>query len=120
MEIELGPVLSAALFIIEEINRTELPPNVLTEVNEVEAQIVKGLPIISTYSNSSHLRQVATAEPPHREPVFAQKTGAEISLTPAPSDLPPTPPHAETSFTSSSSVQGQTGTDEPGKKSKKP
>ena len=47
MEKELGPVLSGALFIIEEIDRTKLPPNVLQEVNEVEAQIVKSLPIIS-------------------------------------------------------------------------
>ena len=37
MEKELGPVLSVALFIIEEIDRTKLPANVLTEVNEVEA-----------------------------------------------------------------------------------
>ena len=62
MQKELGPVLSAALFIIEEIDRTKLPANVLTEVNGVEAQIVKSIPIISTHSNSSHLRHGAMTD----------------------------------------------------------
>ena len=91
MKKELGLVLSAALFIIEEIDRTKLPSNVLTEVNEVEAQIVKSLPIISKYSNTSPLRQAAMMEMPHRGPVFAQETGSQISGTPASSDLPSAP-----------------------------
>ena len=104
MEKELGLVLSAALFIIEETDRTTLPSNVLTEVNEVEAQIVKSLPIISKYSNTSHLRQAAMMEVLHKGPVFAQETGSQISGTPASSDLPSAPSHAGTSSTSSSSL----------------
>ena len=37
MEKQLGPILSAGLLIIEEVDRTKLPANVLNEVNQVEA-----------------------------------------------------------------------------------
>ena len=120
MEKELGPVLSAALFIIEEIDRNKLPSNVLNEINEVEAQIVKSLPIISKHSNTSHLRQAAMMEVPHRGPVFAQETGSQISGTAASSDLPSASSHAGTSSTSSSSLQPQIGAGQPVKKGRRP
>ena len=103
MEKELGPVLSGELFIIEEIDRTKLPPNVLTEVNEVEAQIVKSLPIISLQANSSHLCKAVNLDFPHRGPIFSQESGSQVPSFMTGSDLPPVP--TGTSTTGSSSTQ---------------
>lgn len=119
MERELGPVLSAALFIIEEIDRSKLPNNVLTEVNEVEAQIVKSLPIISSQSNASHLRKVSSAQTAHRGPVFAKEGGSQIPSAPCSSDLPPGPAPAGTTATTSSSPGTYQSTEKRGRRPKK-
>ena len=116
MEKELGPVLSAALSIIEEIDRAKLPPNVLHEVNEVEAQIVKSLPIISTHSNSAHLRKVSAGQTAHRGPVFSQETGGEVSSSSRSSHLPS---DAGTSSTTSSLPQADNPVQKKGRRPKK-
>ena len=67
---ELGPIISASLLVIEELDRHKLDPAVLTAVNQLEATIVQMLPIISPISNTSHLRAVAVQNkrgPLHRE-----------------------------------------------------
>ena len=67
---ELGPIVSAALLVIEELDRPKLSPAVLTAVNQLEDTIVQILPTISPTSLSSHLKVVAVwnkAGPLHRE-----------------------------------------------------
>ena len=117
MEKELGPVLSGALFIIEEIDRTKLPPNVLQEVNEVQAQIVKSLPIISPQANSSHLRKAANPDVRRRGPIFSQEGGSQVSSSVTGSDLPPAP--TGTGTTGSSSTQPPTNKPARGKRPSK-
>ena len=117
MEKELGPVLSRALFIIEEIDRTKLCPNVLQEVNEVEAQIVKSLPIISPQAISSHLRKAANPDVPHRGPIFSQESGSQVPSSVTGSDLPPAT--AGTSTTGSTSTQPPTNKPARGKRPSK-
>ena len=78
---ELGPIISASLLVIEELDRHKLAPAVLTAVNQLEATIVQTLPIISPSSLSSHLRAVAAcnkAGPLHRGPVL-QPGGDQVS-----------------------------------------
>ena len=69
MEKQLEPILSARLLVIEEVDRSKLPQNVLQQVNQVEATIVQALPIISPHSNAAHLRRIASDQP-QRGPVF--------------------------------------------------
>ena len=56
---ELGPIVSASLMVIEELDRHMLQPNILTAINQLEATIVQTLPIISPTANASHLRAVS-------------------------------------------------------------
>ena len=92
---ELGPIVSAALLVIEELDRPKLSPAVLTAVNQLEETIVQTLPTISPTSLSSHLKAVAAwnkAGPLHRGPVL-QPGGEHISS----SDTQPAPDPASTS-----------------------
>ena len=57
---ELGPIVSASLMVIEELDRHMLDPNILTAINQLEATIVQTLPIISPASNASHLRAISS------------------------------------------------------------
>ena len=57
---ELGPIVSASLMVIEELDRHMLQPNILTAINQLEATIVQTLPIISPASNASHLRAISS------------------------------------------------------------
>ena len=78
---ELGPIVSAALLVIEELDRPKLSPAVLTAVNQLEDTIVQTLPTISPTSLSSHLKAVAAwnkAIPLHRGPVL-QPGGEQVS-----------------------------------------
>ena len=84
MEKQLGPILSAGLLIIEEVDRTKLPPNVLQQVNQVEATIVQALPVILPTSNAAHLRRAA-GQHPQRGPVFSQHPAGQVP----PSDTQP-------------------------------
>ena len=47
---ELGPIVSASLMVIEELDRHMLDPNILNAINQLEATIVQTLPIISPES----------------------------------------------------------------------
>ena len=70
---ELGPIVSAALLVIEELDRPKLSPAVLTAVNQLEDTIVQTLPTISPTPLSSHLKAVAAwnkAGALHRGPVL--------------------------------------------------
>ena len=82
---ELGPIVSAALLVIEELDRSKLSPAVLTAVNQLEDTIVQTLPKISPTSLSSHLKAVAArnkAGPLHRGPVL-QPGGEQVSSSDA-------------------------------------
>ena len=57
---ELGPIVSASLMVIEELDRHMLDPNILNAINQLEATIVQTLPIISPASNASHLRAISS------------------------------------------------------------
>ena len=57
---ELGPIVSASLLVIEELDRHMLDPNILTAINQLEATIVQTLPIISPTANASHLRAISS------------------------------------------------------------
>ena len=73
--------------VIEEVDRSKLPPNVLQQVNQVEVTIVQALPIISPHSNAAHLRRIASDQP-QRGPVFSQHPAHQVSGPYTPSDLP--------------------------------
>ena len=78
---ELGPIVSASLLVIEELDRQKLGPAVLAAVNQLEDTIVQTLPIISPRSLSSHLRAVVVSNkvgPLHRGPVL-QPGGQDVS-----------------------------------------
>ena len=82
---ELGPIVSAALLVIEELDRPKLSPAVLTAFNQLEDTIVQTLPTISPTSLSSHLKAVAVwnkAGPLHRGPVL-QPGGEQVSSSDA-------------------------------------
>ena len=82
---ELGPIVSAALLVIEELDRPKLSPAVLTAVNQLEDTIVQTLPTISPTSLSSHLKAVAArnkAGAVHRGPVL-QPGGEQVSSSDA-------------------------------------
>ena len=88
---ELGPIVSAALLVIEELDRPKLSPAVLTAVNQLEDTIVQTLPTISLTSLSSHLKAVAArnkAGPLHRGPVL-QPGGEQVSSSDAHAALDP-------------------------------
>ena len=87
MEKQLGPILSARFLVIEEVDRSKLPQNVLQQVNQVEATIVQALPIISPHSNAAHLRRIVSDQP-QRGPVFSQHPAHQVSGPYTPSDLP--------------------------------
>ena len=70
---ELGPIVSASLMVIEELDRHMLQPNILTAINQLEATIVQTLPIISPASNASHLRAISS-----RNKQGAAQRGASI------------------------------------------
>ena len=81
LNMELGPIVSASLLVIEELDRQKLAPAVLAAVNQLEDTIVQTLPIISPRSLSSHLKAVAAcnkAGPLHRGPVL-QPSGDQVS-----------------------------------------
>ena len=81
LNMELGPIVSASLLVIEELDRQKLAPAVLTAVNQLEDTIVQTLPIISPRSLSSHLKAVVAcnkAGPLHRGPVL-QPSGDQVS-----------------------------------------
>ena len=78
---ELGPIVSASLLVIEELDRQKMAPAVLAAVNQLEDTIVQTLPIISPRSLSSHLKAVVVhnkARPLHRGPVL-QPSGDQVS-----------------------------------------
>ena len=81
LNMELGPIVSASLLVIEELDRQKLAPAVLAAVNQLEDTIVQTLPIISPRSLSSHLKAVVAcnkAGPLHRGPVL-QPSGDQVS-----------------------------------------
>ena len=92
---ELGPIVSAALLVIEELDRPKLSPAVLTAVNQLEDTIVQTLLTISPSSLSSHLKAVAVhnkAGALHRGPML-QPSGEHVSS----SHTEPVPDPASTS-----------------------
>ena len=56
---ELGPIVSASLLVIEELDKHKLAPAVLTAINQSEDTICQTLPVFSPTSLSSHLKAVA-------------------------------------------------------------
>ena len=73
--------MSAALLVIEELDRPKLSPSVLAAVNQLEDTICQTLPTISPTSLNSHLKAVAArnkAGPLHRGPVL-QPGGEHVS-----------------------------------------
>ena len=92
---ELGPIVSASLLVIEELDKHKLAPAVLTAINQLEDTICQTLPVISPTSLSSDLKAVAAQNkvgPLHRGPVL-QPGGEHISS----SDTQPAPDPASTS-----------------------
>ena len=78
---ELGPIVSAALLVKEELDKPKFSPAVLTAVNQLEDSIVQTLPTIFPSSLSSHLKAVAAhnkAGALHRGPVL-QPGGEHVS-----------------------------------------
>ena len=93
---ELGPIVSASLMVIEELDRHMLQPNILTAINQFEATIVQTLPIISPTANASHLRAVSV-----RNKQGATHRGAVIEPfgPPVPGTSTPQPPHPPSTAT---------------------
>ena len=96
---ELGPIVSASLLVIEELDKHKLAAAVLTAINQLEDTICQTLPVFSPTSLSSHLKAVAARNktgPLHRGPVL-QSGGEQVSS----SDVQPCwtlPPHLQTRF----------------------
>ena len=89
---ELGPIVSAALLVIEELDKPKLSPSVLAAVIQLEDSIVQTLPTISPSSLTSHLKAVAAcnkAGPLHRGPVL-QPGGEHVSSSHTEVALDPT------------------------------
>ena len=112
LEKQLGPILSAGLLVICELDRSLLDDTLQNSVSEVEACIVKQLPILSPGANEAHHVDVVAA--PQRGPCFEhQPAGPLIS---APDD----PPVLPSSSTASTDVPGGQGpASQPGKKPRK-
>ena len=88
---ELGPIISASLLVIEELDKHKLAPAVLTAINQLEDTICQTLPVFSPTSLSSHLKAVAArnkAGPLHRGPVI-QPGGEQVSFSDAQPVLDP-------------------------------
>ena len=88
---ELGPIVSASLLVIEELDKHKLAPAVLTAINQLEDTICQTLPVISPTSLSSHLKAVAVwnkVGPLHRGPVL-QPSGDQVSSSDAQPALDP-------------------------------
>ena len=88
---ELGPIVSASLLVIEELDKHKLAPAVLTAINQLEDTICQTLPVFSPTSLSSHLKAVAAqnkAGPLHRGPVL-QPGGEQVSSSDAQPALDP-------------------------------
>ena len=112
LEKQLGPILSAGLLVICELDRSLLDNTLQNSVSEVEACIVKHLPILSPEANEAHHVDVVVA--PQRGPCFEhQPAGPLISA-------PDTPPVLPSSSTASTDVPGGQGpASQPGKKPRK-
>ena len=110
---QLGPILSAGLLVICELDRALLDDTLQNSVSEVEACIVKHLPILSSEANDAHHLDITAA--PQRGPCFEhQPSGSLISVP----DAPAVPPSSSTAATNVPS--GQVPASEPGKRGRKP
>ena len=79
-EKELTPILSAGLLVIEEMDLQFLTEIQRNACNEIEACIVKNLPILSTKVNAAHHAMAVRAPGPgSRGPVFHQIPGTKVS-----------------------------------------
>ena len=86
---QLAPLLTGALSIIDEVNREQVNPAKLDSINELEAQLVKSIPVIAPYLMPGNIRSCQQNSAVREAASLPLISAGEVPPSDGSSELPP-------------------------------